>query len=201
MSIIKLSKQIADPRIAGRTVHKMEHIIYITIAAVIAGAQSWNEIAEFGKSKLDFFKKRLEGLETIPSHDTFNRFFSIFDPKGFEEIFRNWVREIVGEVKGVVAIDGKLMRGASKCDKAGWDEDYLSKLLERSLTYYSLIVDFSHSRTVFFACSCLFCAIEPFMASPFSTVAPLQASAIYCSVLSSPLPSWVQKGITVLPCQ
>ena len=107
MSIIKLSKQIADPRVAGRTVHKMEHIIYITIAAVIAGAQSWNEIAEFGKSKLDFFKKRLQGLETIPSHDTFNRFFSIFDPKGFEEIFRNWVREIVGEVKGVVAIDGK----------------------------------------------------------------------------------------------
>ena len=95
MSIIKLSKQIADPRVAGRTVHKMEHIIYITIAAVIAGAQSWNEIAEFGKSKLDFFKKRLQGLETIPSHDTFNRFFSIFDPKGFEEIFRNWVREIV----------------------------------------------------------------------------------------------------------
>ena len=31
-------------------------------AAVIAGAQSWNEIAEFGKSKLDFFKKRLQGL-------------------------------------------------------------------------------------------------------------------------------------------
>ena len=62
MSIIKLSKQIADPRVAGRTVHKMEHIIYITIAAVIAGAQSWNEIAEFGKSKLDFFKKRLQGL-------------------------------------------------------------------------------------------------------------------------------------------
>lgn len=75
MSIIKLSKQIADPRVAGRTVHKMEHIIYITIAAIIAGAQSWNEIAEFGKSKLDFFKKRLQGLETIPSHDTFNRFF------------------------------------------------------------------------------------------------------------------------------
>lgn len=49
MSIIKLSKQIADPRVAGRTVHKMEYIIYITIAAVIAGAQSWNEIAEFGK--------------------------------------------------------------------------------------------------------------------------------------------------------
>lgn len=33
MSIIKLSKQIPDPRVTGRTVHKMEHIIYITIAS------------------------------------------------------------------------------------------------------------------------------------------------------------------------
>uniref|UniRef100_UPI003AAA61ED transposase family protein n=1 Tax=Segatella sp. TaxID=2974253 RepID=UPI003AAA61ED len=75
MIIIKLYKQIADPLVAGLTVHKMEHIIYITIAEVISGDQSWNEIAEFVKSKLEFFKKRLQGLDTIPSHDTFNRFF------------------------------------------------------------------------------------------------------------------------------
>ena len=116
MSIIKLSKQIPDPRVVGRTIHKMEHIIYITIAAVIAGCQGWDEIAEFGRTKIEFFKSRLPDLESIPSHDTFNRFFSIFDPKGFEEIFRNWVKEVIGEVKGVVAIDGKLMRGSSKCD-------------------------------------------------------------------------------------
>lgn len=116
MSVIKLFKQIPDPRVAGRTVHKMEHIIYITIAAVIAGCQTWDDIAEFGKSKIAFFKSRFPDLKSTPSHDTFNRFFSIFDPKGFEEIFRNWVKEIIGEVKGVVAIDGKLMRGSSKCD-------------------------------------------------------------------------------------
>lgn len=116
MNIIKLSKQIPDPRVTGRTVHKMEHIIYITIAAVLAGCQTWDDIAEFGRTKKEFFKSRLVGLERIPSHDTFNRFFSIFDPKGFEQIFRNWVKEIIGEVKGVVAIDGKLMRGSSKCD-------------------------------------------------------------------------------------
>ena len=149
MSIIKLSKQIADPRVAGRTVHKMEHIIYITIAAVIAGAQSWNEIAEFGKSKLDFFKKRLQGLETIPSHDTFNRFFSIFDPKGFEEIFRNWVREIVGEVKGVVAIDGKLMRGSSKCDAEHTigQDDFRTWIVSASVTMSASLSQEAEAKT------------------------------------------------------
>lgn len=107
---------MVDPRVLGRTTYKMEHIIYITIAAVIAGAQSWNDISEFGKEKFDFFKERLDDLKSIPSHDTFNRFFSIFHANSFEEIFRNWVKEIIGELKGVVAIDGKLMRGPSKCD-------------------------------------------------------------------------------------
>ena len=54
MSIIKLSKQIPDPRVTGRTVHKMEHIIYITIAAVLAGCQTWDDIAEFGRTKKEF---------------------------------------------------------------------------------------------------------------------------------------------------
>ena len=114
IGIIDLCKQIEDPRMNRKKVHKMETIIYISIAAVICGAQSWNEIEEFGNVKLLF--KVAPGLEFIHSHDTFNRFFSIIKPEYFELIFRNWVKQVCQEVKGVVAIDGKLMRGPSQCD-------------------------------------------------------------------------------------
>lgn len=116
ISIIDLCKQIEDPRMNRKKIHKMETIIYISITVVICGAQSWNEIEAFGKAKFDFFKKRLPDLESIPSHDTFNRFFSIIKPDYFELIFRNWVKQVCTQIKGVVAIDGKLMRGSSKCD-------------------------------------------------------------------------------------
>lgn len=96
----------------------METIVYISIAAVICGAQSWNEIEEFGNSKLDFFKSKIPNLEFVPSHDTINRFFSIIKPEYFELMFRNWVKQVCQETKGVVAIDGKLMRGSSKCNEA-----------------------------------------------------------------------------------
>ena len=76
-------------------VHKMETIIYISIAAVICGAQSWNEIEEFGNAKIAFFKSRIPSLEFIPSHDTFNRFFSMIKPDYFELIFRNWENKSV----------------------------------------------------------------------------------------------------------
>lgn len=116
ISIIDLCKQIEDPRMDRKKLHNMESIIYISISAVICGAQTWNEIEEFGKAKIDFFKKKLPGLVSIPSHDTINRFFSLIKPDYFELIFRNWVKQVCDEVKGVVAIDGKLMRGSSHCD-------------------------------------------------------------------------------------
>ena len=71
IGIIDLCKPIEDPRMNRKKVHKMETIIYISIAAVICGAQSWNEIEEFGNAKIAFFKSRIPGLEFIPSHDTF----------------------------------------------------------------------------------------------------------------------------------
>ena len=98
IGIIDLCKQIEDPRMNRKKVHKMETIIYISIAAVICGAQSWNEIEEFGNAKIAFFKSRIPDLEFIPSHDTFNRFFSIIKPEYFELIFRNWVKQVCQEV-------------------------------------------------------------------------------------------------------
>lgn len=117
IGIIDLCKQIEDPRMDRRKIHKMETIIYVSIAAVICGAESWNEIEEFGNAKFSFFKSRIPDLESIPSHDTFNRFFSIINAEYFELIFRNWVKQVCDEIKGVVAIDGKLMRGSSKCSE------------------------------------------------------------------------------------
>ena len=78
IGIIDLCKQIEDPRMNRKKVHKMETIIYISIAAVICGAQSWNEIEEFGNAKIAFFKSRIPGLEFIPSHDTSGQTHYIF---------------------------------------------------------------------------------------------------------------------------
>jgi len=104
IGIIDLCKQIEDPRMNRKKVHKMETIIYISIAAVICGAQSWNEIEEFGNAKIAFFKSRIPGLEFIPSHDTFNRFFSMIKPDYFElasscVVQANVMENILGEKK------------------------------------------------------------------------------------------------------
>ena len=81
--------EISDPRIDRTKLHKLLDILMIAICAVIAGADNWEDIAEFGQAKRDWFQKFLELPNGIPSHDTFNRVFARLDPQQFQEGFRS----------------------------------------------------------------------------------------------------------------
>ncbi|MDR3327634.1 MAG: ISAs1 family transposase, partial [Prevotellaceae bacterium] len=49
----------------------------------------------------------------IPSHDTFNRFFSALDPEVFEQAFLSWIKDVSELTEGdVVSIDGKSICGS-----------------------------------------------------------------------------------------
>lgn len=112
-SFIDYFSSLPDPRVERTREHLLIDIIFITIAAVICGAETWNDIENYGKSKESWLRKYLKLPNGIPSHDTFNRFFSALDPKRFEEAFLSWVRDICELTKGdVVSIDGKTIRGS-----------------------------------------------------------------------------------------
>ena len=48
----------------------------------------------------------------IASHDTFGRVFQIIDSQVLEKVCIAWLQSIAGRVQGVVAIDGKSVRGS-----------------------------------------------------------------------------------------
>jgi len=102
-----------DHRINRKKLHQLEDIVFITIAAVISGANSWNEIELFGKHKKEWLSSFLTLPNGIPSHDTFNRFFATLDPQAFEQVFTNWMKSLVEKYPGdIIAIDGKTIRGS-----------------------------------------------------------------------------------------
>ena len=110
---ISYFSSLSDPRVDRTKDHLMEDIIFITIAAVICGAETWNEIEDYGKSKESWLRQRLQLPNGIPSHDTFNRFFSALDPQEFEQAFMSWVKDVVQLTDGeVVSIDGKTLCGS-----------------------------------------------------------------------------------------
>lgn len=102
--------RIKDPRLDRKKQHSLLDIMAISICAAIAGADNWTEIADFGHAKEEWLRTFLKLPNGIPSHDTFGRVFGLLDTEQFEEAFREWVMAIQGQVKGVVAIDGKTIR-------------------------------------------------------------------------------------------
>ncbi len=106
-----------DPRIERCKLHLLEDIVFISIASVLSGAESWNDMELYGKQKEPWLSSILALPHGIPSHDTFNRFFAALDPGEFESGFIRWVKSISEHIKGeVISIDGKTMRGSKTKD-------------------------------------------------------------------------------------
>ena len=116
-SPIEYFSDIEDPRIDRTKDHLLADIIFITIASVICGADSWNDIENYGNAKESWLKQFLKLPNGIPSHDTFNRVYSALDPQKLEASFINWVRAVSNLTEGeVISIDGKTIRGSRRKD-------------------------------------------------------------------------------------
>jgi predicted transposase YbfD/YdcC len=110
--------ELRDPRVERTREHLLEEILLMVIAAVLSGADSWNEIEGYGKAKHLWFKSFLKLPGGIPSHDTFNRVISGLDSAELEKGFMTWVSSIAQLTAGeVVAIDGKALCGTREAGK------------------------------------------------------------------------------------
>lgn len=109
---LKYFAELRDPRVERTREHLLEEILLIAIAAVLSGADSWNEIEDYGEAKVDWLKTFLKLPGGIPAHDTFNRVISALDPEEMEKGFVAWVSSIAQLTAGeVVSIDGKSLCG------------------------------------------------------------------------------------------
>src|ERR671932_143644 len=102
---------LEDPRETRRCDHQLVDILAIAVCAVVACAESWEDIELYGRSKRAWLETFLALPNGIPSHDTFRRVFMLIDPDAFEACFSAWVQSFA-EVfhREVVAIDGKTLR-------------------------------------------------------------------------------------------
>ena len=115
---LKYFSELTDPRVERNREHLLEEILLIAIAAVLSGAESWNDIADYGEDKQEWLRRFLTLPSGIPSHDTFNRVFAALDPEEMEKGFAAWVASIAKVTAGeVVAIDGKTLCGTRETGK------------------------------------------------------------------------------------
>ncbi len=102
-----------DPRCEWKVEHRLLDIRVIAVCAVLGEAESFEDIAPYGRCKHEWLKRFLAPPNGIPSHDTFRRVFRLIDPEAFERPFLGWVRaafRLEEVTPRQIAIDGKAVR-------------------------------------------------------------------------------------------
>jgi predicted transposase YbfD/YdcC len=103
---------LKDPR-SRACRYDLTSLLFIALAASMCKAQTACEMAEFARSKRAWLSKVIDLPEgALPSHDTFSRVFRMLDAEAFEAAFAKFCTALAGGLSGVVAVDGKALKGA-----------------------------------------------------------------------------------------
>jgi predicted transposase YbfD/YdcC len=125
VSILDHFADLPDPRREQGQIHRLDEIVFMATCAVLCGADTWVQIADYAHSKRDWLQTFLTLPGGIPSHDTFRRVFCLLDPVAFQKGFSAWMTALMAR-KGLtpvatdppeltpIAIDGKAQRGSAR---------------------------------------------------------------------------------------
>jgi len=116
-SIMLSFSVLPDPRKVRNQTYSLYDIVTISILGVLCGADDWVEVVLWADSNQEWLKQFDIGINGIPSHDTFSRFFRFVDPLEFERCFLSWTQSISSSLEGVIALDGKTICGSKDGDK------------------------------------------------------------------------------------
>ncbi len=110
---------VEDPRLDRKKLHGLIDVLFISVAATVAGADGPSDIEEFATEKIDWCRKFVPLGNGVPSHDTIGRVIGLIRPLEFQKAFLDWVASFVAEDDvsdeaevRFVAIDGKTARGS-----------------------------------------------------------------------------------------
>lgn len=78
--LLKHFEALEDPRTSYQIEHPLPDILALTTCAVICGAETWENIEAYKRSKQAWLRTFLSLPNGIPSHDTIARVFALLEP-------------------------------------------------------------------------------------------------------------------------
>src|SRR6266540_2530723 len=103
-------KDLPDRRQRGKVVYPLDEVLLLCLLAVLAGADSFVDIARFGEKKLDLLRRFRPFRDGTPAHDHLGDIFATLDAEKFQSCFVAWVSALTGVAAEVIVIDGKTSR-------------------------------------------------------------------------------------------
>jgi len=121
---VRIAKQVPDSRMRGMIDYPLVEILLVAFFAVLSGADTWTQMAYFGKIREEWFRKFLKFKNGTCSHDTFRRVFSLLDPTVIQAVTVDFLMQNLNKIKAalniqtndprLINIDGKQARGTGR---------------------------------------------------------------------------------------
>ena len=73
-----------DPRQRGKVIYPLEEVLLLCLLAVLAGAETFVDIARFGQKKIELLRRFLPFRDGTPSHDHLGDIFATLDATEFQ---------------------------------------------------------------------------------------------------------------------
>lgn len=110
LNLEEVLKGVEDSRRSNSVIYPIHEILFIMLIAIICGATSYARIEMFANKKMEWFKKYLKLENGIPDANTFRYVLMKITPEKIHLLFAEWMKTVIPQIKGVVAIDGKQAR-------------------------------------------------------------------------------------------
>ncbi len=75
--------ELTDPRQSAKISYPLFDLLFLTMCAVLAGAEGWEEMEDFGSMRFDWLQEKGLFQTSLPVHDTIARVISRLDPVEF----------------------------------------------------------------------------------------------------------------------
>lgn len=112
---MEMLSDVDDPRQPSNgTRHDFQELLVMAISAVLSDCDTIEDVAAWSRAHTAWLQQFLVLKNGVPSEDTFLRVFRLLDPKQFENCFRQWVSGFIPKLSGLIAVDGKTVRGSGK---------------------------------------------------------------------------------------
>ena len=104
---------VPDPRVERTKRHALVDILFMSVCAVLCGANDCVAIADFAAARIEWLRQFVDMANGAPSHDTISRVLRLVNPIAFERAFLEWTETIRDRTSGdILPIDGKVLRGS-----------------------------------------------------------------------------------------
>lgn len=104
---------IEDPRQAMKVRHRLDELLWLLFCGVLCGAESPEEIEEYGLRKLELLRRFYPYTHGIASAVTLGRLLRVLNPHALRDVLMALMRELVPSLTAkLIAIDGKTARGS-----------------------------------------------------------------------------------------